>query len=211
MSNHSGIIIVISGPSSVGKTKVIAKLIENDSRFRKVVSYTTRKQRVEERDGEDYHFVDVPTFLHLVKGAKFLQWKRSGFGYYGTPLDGIKTGQIFIVDADPDSYLVLKAMGYDTLGVYLLPDSLETLKSRIYSRGPERGIKTEHDAKLRYHSSVDSIKSSFAYDYLLVNDDEMASAQTIIHICDTELVKRNKDTLYKKWFTIVQNLHAEED
>ncbi|WP_186786003.1 guanylate kinase [Paenibacillus agilis] len=212
MKNHNGVVLIISGPSSVGKSKVITKIIESDIRYIKAISCTSRTRRVEEKEGEDYYFISEQEFHRRIKASEFLQWKKSKYGYYGTPLASLQLeiGQICIVDADPDSYYVFKAMGYEVISIYLLPNSLETIKKRLYSRGPDRGIKTSEDARLRFNSSVESIKSCYTYDYLIVNDDETTTTDTITRIVDTEILKLEKDNLYKKWFSLIQNYYTEE-
>ncbi|KAF6628178.1 guanylate kinase [Paenibacillus polymyxa] len=204
MQSNRKSIVVISGPSTAGKSRVIRELLAQFNLYKFIISHTTRSPRKDEVQERDYHFIDRPEFMEMIHTGQFLQWKQSEFGLYGTSLGSIaatlEEGFVPLLDLDPDSYTYLKSLEqYDVLGIYIVPDSVDTLKKRIYSRGERRGIHNRSDADTRIRMSLESVKQSLWYEYLLENNLDSTTAQTIHQIIETEKYKRLKTTLYLKW------------
>jgi guanylate kinase len=207
MLNTSATVIIISGPSSVGKSKVIRRIASRFGCYRFIVSYTTRPQRKDEINGRDYFFIGESDFAGMISGGEFLQWKKSPYGLYGTSLkqisEAVDSGCIPLLDLDVDSFILLKSMNFHVIGVFLLPDSMETLKGRIYSRGPDRGVFCRKDADIRLEASVNSIRYSFMYDYIIENTDEEETALIINKACESDTVRKGKSELFRKWTCIL--------
>lgn len=192
--------IVISGPSTVGKSRVI-KCLKDKYDMEQVVSYTSRKKREDETEGVSYHFVDEDYFTKNKKD--FLLWKKGDLGYYGTMETDIekivRKGRVPILDLDVDEALIVKSKFDDAVLVFLLPETLEEIKDRLLTRGPERGIYSEEDAMVRYYRSVEMLKRCKTYDYLIQNDDESDTADYIKSILVVREIDKKRNYYVAKW------------
>ncbi|MDD5060493.1 MAG: ATP-binding cassette domain-containing protein, partial [Candidatus Omnitrophica bacterium] len=137
-----GKIFVISGPSGSGKTTLLNRLIQDKEIGKLLIksrSLTTRPRRWQERDGRDYFFISPGEFKRLLKAKKILEWTRYLGYYYGTPRGEVearlkKGGHIgFCLDLK-GAALLKKIYPKNTVTVFVLPPSLETLKARIEGR-----------------------------------------------------------------------------
>jgi guanylate kinase len=192
--------VVISGPSTVGKSRVI-RCLKDKYGMEQVVSYTSRKRREDETEDIDYHFVDENFFTK--NKADFLLWKKGDLGYYGTMDEDvnkvIEKGKVPILDLDVDEALKVKSKFHDAVLVFLLPETLEEIKERLLTRGPERGIYSKEDAMVRYYRSVEMIRRCKAYDYLIQNDDEYDTADYINCILTVRKIDKKRDFYISKW------------
>jgi guanylate kinase len=137
----SGRLVILSGPSGVGKDTVIDAWSEMDPRVERVVAYTTRPPREGEVEGIDYHFVSVPHFEQLAEEGAFLEWKRVHGNFYATPLKEmermLEEGKIAVLKIDVQGALAAMALRPDALTVFLLPPSWDELERRIRGRATE--------------------------------------------------------------------------
>jgi len=173
-NNKSGKIFIISGPSGSGKTTLLTKLLR-DKKIGKFLeksrSLTTRQRRAGERQGKDYFFVSRGEFQRLLKLKKILEWTKYLGYYYGTPRGPVETllkeGRNLGLCLDLKGARVLKrAYPDNSVTIFVLPPSLEALKSRIEGRRRET---SKSEIKQRLLLAKNEIASSQSFDYRILN------------------------------------------
>ena len=140
--SKKGLLIVISGPSGVGKGSIINVLLERRSNAKLSVSATTRSPRPGEIDGVHYFFIDEPTFKSMIERNEFLEYMHVfNTHYYGTPrsfvLEELEAGNDVILDIDVQGAMKVKASYPDAVLVFIAPPSMSELKERLLGRGTE--------------------------------------------------------------------------
>lgn len=132
-------ILVISGPSGVGKGTIVKKLCSGEEPFHVVTSYTTRLPKVGERDGVEYHFVTREEFLARVEAKLFIEWKEYGGNLYGTPVEEFSlyrdSDRNVILEIEVEGALSVMEQFPDAFSVFVYPPSKDELYSRIARRG----------------------------------------------------------------------------
>lgn len=133
-----GTLVILSGPSGVGKDTVINAWHARDPRVRRVVAYTTRPPRKGETPGVDYQFVSLEEFLRLATDGAFLEFKEVHGNHYATPLRDMEAmlaeGQIAVLKVDVQGALTVMELRPDAKSVFLMPPSDEELERRIRAR-----------------------------------------------------------------------------
>lgn len=170
---HRGRLIVIAGPSGVGKGSLVARLLARDpERLIRSVSATTRPPRVLEVDGVDYHFVDEAGFDRLVADDALLEWAEVFHGRrYGTPRaavnEHLEAGRDVVLEIDVQGAAQVKQRAPEALLVLLAPPSLQDLEARLRGRG------TEDDASIaeRLEAAERELQQASWFGHVVVNDD----------------------------------------
>lgn len=188
---RQGSIIVISGPSGVGKGSVIDLLCQQDDNLVKSVSATTRTPRPHEIDGVDYHFVSNSKFKNLISQNGLVEWTQYGENYYGTLKSMVESttasGKDLILEIDVDGVSQLREIGIEGTFVFILPPSTEALANRLRGRGTES--QTEIDRRLaRARTEVYFAKD---YDFWIINTDNQID-QTVSEILQVIYAERHR-------------------
>lgn len=167
----AGLLVVVTGPSGVGKGAVVRRVLDAVDNARRSISVTTRQPRPGEADGVDYHFVDQPRFEELVDQDALLEWAEYAGNLYGTPADpvdeAVDDGAVVILEIEVKGALQVRQNRDDALLVFLQPPSMEELERRLR----ERGTESELDVRRRLKAAKVEMKSAGIFDALLVNDD----------------------------------------
>lgn len=182
--SRRGLLLVVSGPSGVGKTTIVHEVIRRlGGEFS--VSATTRARTERERDGIDYHFVDEVIFQRWIDEGRFLEFAQVfGRSWYGTLRSQVEhalaLGRLIVLDIDVQGARDVKERMPEAFSVFLLPPSEEVLLKRLRARGRE-----DDDAIDRRFAEakkeIDFARRSGVYDAFIVNDDlEIAIDQ----LCD---------------------------
>lgn len=179
--NARGLLIVISGPSGVGKDTLIQRLRELDSSLQYSISYTTRKPRQGEADGVNYFFVDRQRFEKLIAQGFFLEHATYNGNYYGTPAEAVNKAR----EAGHDILLKIEVQGAeqvrkrapDGLFIFIAPPSKEELIRRQELR---QGADPEEDMAERRKIAETEMTHASKYDFVVINDDlERAVAEVL--------------------------------
>ncbi|MGF7048507.1 guanylate kinase [Paenibacillus sp. DS2015] len=170
-SNMSrGLLIVLSGPSGVGKGTVCNALRGKMDNIVYSVSATTRHPRLGEENGVNYFFKSREQFNDMIEQDQLLEYAEYVGNYYGTPRDFVEqtldNGQDIILEIEVQGALKVKEKFPKGIFIFLLPPSLDELKDRITGRGTESQDTIDH----RLSVAVDEINLMEHYDYAVVND-----------------------------------------
>jgi guanylate kinase len=191
--NDRGLLIVISGPSGVGKGTVRKALFDmKGHNLTYSVSMTTRKMRPGEVDGKDYYFVSKEEFEQRIKDDKFLEHAEFVGNYYGTPLDKVnerlEEGQEVVLEIEVNGALQVKEKVPDCVMIFIVPPSKEALYARLKKRGTE----SEEVIMERINKANREFKSAKYYDYIVVNDEVNNAADRIMAIIRAEHAKTER-------------------
>ncbi|ATB32548.1 guanylate kinase [Melittangium boletus] len=167
-----GLLLVLSAPSGTGKTTLARQLLTElpDAIFS--ISVTTRQPRGREKDGVDYHFVDVASFQERIERGEFVEWAEVYGHFYGSSQAVVDEARakrgVAIFDIDVQGGLAIKRKNPDAVRVFVVPPSLEELERRLR----ERGTDAEDTIRRRMLAARSEIERGVAsYDYIIVNDD----------------------------------------
>jgi guanylate kinase len=161
----------MSAPSGAGKSTILSGLLASVRDLRFSISHTTRRPRLGERGGVDYHFVDEGDFQQLIGQKRFLEWARVHDALYGTSLDELENarsaGMDILLDVDVQGAAQVRAKIADVTSVFILPPSYAVLEARLHRRGQD----SDETVSRRLERAADEVKHYREYDYVLVNDD----------------------------------------
>lgn len=168
--SEKGLLIVLSGPSGVGKGTVRKALFASDNDFQYSISMTTRKMRAGEVEGVDYFFRTKEEFEDMIKRGRMLEYAEYVGNYYGTPLDYVEEtlekGQDVFLEIEVNGAMQVREKVPDGVFIFLTPPDLQELKSRIIGRGTDSPEVIEERMKMATHE----IEMMASYDYAVVND-----------------------------------------
>ena len=175
-------LIILTGPSGVGKGTVVKEILDKDKNICLSVSATTRSPRKGEQEGENYYFLSEEKFKEMINKNLFLEWAKFAGNYYGTPLsfvkDKIEDGFIVLLEIEVEGAKQIKDKFPDSLSIFILPPSKEELERRIRNRGTEK----EEAINRRLSRSTYEIASSDEFDFKVTNRDVDETAERIIKI-----------------------------
>ena len=164
-------IVILSGPSGVGKDTVIEAWMAEDPRIARVVTYTTRPRREGEVDGRDYSFVDLETFKFLNDQGHFWEHMVVHGNYYGSPRRDtealIDQGRIPVLKIDVQGAMEVMRARPDAVTVFLMPPGMDVLEARIRRRGTD----DEATIQRRLANALEEIALATRYQHQIVNDE----------------------------------------
>lgn len=194
MLNRKGLLLVVSGPSGAGKGTICKALLEKNNEIKLSVSATTRKPRTGEVHGVNYFFIEKEEFTTMIENGEFLEYAKIYDNFYGTPkasvIECLEKGQDVILEIEMQGAKQIKEVYPEGVFIFVLPPSLEELKSRIVGRGTE----TQEEIEKRFSCAFEEINQIENYDYFIVNEDVDKSVNDIEAIICAE---KNKVTRYK--------------
>jgi len=187
-AEHGGILFIVSGPSGSGKETIITRLLARVPALTRISTYATRPMRPGEKEGRPYHFVSESEFDRLLDSGEIFESETVYGSYrYGSPrsvLSGTGDGDN-IMEMDPNGYRRLrKTRSGPTIGIFLLPPSLEALSRRIQGRNHEADVETRLEIARR------QIREAGDYEYLLMNDDLERCCREAVQICEAERLRQ---------------------
>ena len=164
-------LIIITGPSGVGKGTVVKELLDRNKDIWLSISATTRNPRIGEKDGENYYFLSDEKFKDMIDKKEFLEWAQFAGNYYGTPLstvnEKIEKGFIVLLEIEVEGAKQIKEKFPEALSIFLLPPSKAELEKRIRNRGTEK----EEAIDRRLRRADYEMASSDEFDFVLTNHD----------------------------------------
>jgi len=182
----------VSGPSGVGKSTVVRRLLKLDKSIKLSTSATTRPPRPGETHGEHYFFITQAEFDKKVKRAEFLEWAKVHNHYYGTPLAGLKddlTRGITVVNevdvqgaASVKSFVENGKLNAAAVFIFLIPPSVDILAFRLKKRRTE----DTEVVNYRLRAAIAELQVMEKYDYIVVNDKVESAAEKIRAIITVE-------------------------
>ncbi|PLR84156.1 guanylate kinase [Bacillus canaveralius] len=202
--HEKGLLIVLSGPSGVGKGTVRKEIFSQpNTAFQYSISMTTRAPREGEVDGIDYFFRKREEFEEMIEQGKLLEYAEFVGNYYGTPVDYVKE----TLERGKDVFLEIEVQGArqvrekfpDGLFIFLMPPSLTELKNRIVTRGTE----TDDVIQNRLQAAKEEIEMMNLYDYVVENDQVERACEKINAIVIAEHCRRERvESRYKKMLEV---------
>ncbi len=177
-AQQPGKLIVITGPSGVGKGTLIKLLVQRHPQLRVSVSATTRQPRPGEIDGVNYYFLTKQDFEKAISEQELLEWAEYAGNYYGTPkaqaIEQIEAGNYVILEIEVAGARAIADIFPEARRIFILPPSVDELETRIRTRGTN----SEESIAKRLEIARQEIVASEEFEFKIVNDDlEKAIAQ----------------------------------
>ena len=172
-STRNALVVVISGPSGVGKDVMIERMIEKGQiGFHFTVTATTRAPRPGEQAGVNHHFMTVDDFESMIAADELLEWARVYGNYYGVPKqqvrDALASGKHVIMRVDVQGAERLRELIPEALLIYIVPPSLAVLQRHLR----KRGVDTESEMSKRLGAAAEEIERSDFFDFRVMNEED---------------------------------------
>ncbi len=164
-------LIVITGPSGVGKGSLVKMLLERNKKVWLSVSATTREPRDHEVDEEDYYFLKVDRFKELIQKNGFLEWAEFAGNFYGTPRaqidQKISEGRLVLLEIELEGARQVRKSFPNSLHIFLAPPSFEELEKRIRGRGTDSAVSINR----RLNRAKEELLAQKEFDAVVINDE----------------------------------------
>ena len=166
---NKGLLIIVSGPSGVGKGTVLKELRAKNPNIVPSISATTREPRNEDTEGVTYFFKTESEFKKMIDRGEFMEWAIFSGNYYGTPREyvekNLNEGRDVLLEIDVQGALKLMESGAEGAYIFIAPENLDVLRQRLRGRGTE----TEDEIERRVKAAEWELKQKDKYDYIVVN------------------------------------------
>lgn len=194
------LIVLISGPSGVGKDSVINKLRDNFNSINVIITATTRSIRAGEIDGRDYIFVDQKDFERMKKANEFLEYANVYGNQYGVPKDQVKAalsrGQDALIKADVQGANTIMKLEPCVLSIFIMPESINDLEKRLTKRMTE----SKQALKVRLDTAITEINESGNFEFIVYNKEDRIE-QTLHEI--EKIIFEAKNASKKRVFNLI--------
>ena len=190
--SKKGVLVVVSGPSGVGKGTILKKLIQENDNMRFAISATTRNPREGEQDGINYFFKTEKEFKNMIDNNELIEWVNYCGNFYGKPRkyveETLKQGYDVIVEVEVEGAQNIKKLYPDSVLIFIMPPSIEELEERLKKRGTE----TTEVINNRMTRAKQEIAKLNVYDYCVVNDTVDKSVSSLVTIINAMKFKVKK-------------------
>ena len=194
---NKGVMVILSSPSGAGKTTLV-KLLSEENKYKISISHTTRKPRLNEKNGIDYFFVEKKKFKEMINNDEFLEYAEVFNNYYGTTKKNVflnldkGINMVFDIDWQGTEKIVSKQLNYKLISFFILPPSRDELLNRLSNRDMKDKLIVEERMK-QFNKDILHWQD---YDYVVVNDNLKNCYKKIISFIDSEI--NNKKNEYDK-------------
>ena len=194
---NKGVMVILSSPSGAGKTTLV-KLLSEENKYKISISHTTRKPRLNEKNGIDYFFVEKKKFKEMINNAEFLEYAEVFNNYYGTTKKNVflnldkGINMVFDIDWQGTEKIVSKQLNYKLISFFILPPSRDELLNRLSNRDMKDKLIVEERMK-QFDKDILHWQD---YDYVVVNDNLKNCYKKIVSFIDSEI--NNKENEYDK-------------
>lgn len=193
MVSDKGLLIVLSGPSGVGKGTVRKAIFDHpETNFKYSISMTTRNKREGEVDGVDYFFKTREEFEALIRQDKFIEYAEYVGNYYGTPVDYVKettaNGHDVFLEIEVEGAKQVREKFPEALFIFLAPPTLSQLEQRLIGRGTDSQEVIDH----RIREAKRELNMMNLYDYVVINDDVTKARESVQCIVEASHLERSR-------------------
>ena len=182
--HNQGHLFIISAPSGAGKTTLCRAVLDRYSDMLFSVSYTTRKPRGNEQDGVHYHFISRDDFIKRIKENRWAEWAEVHENFYGTSAEfldrRLAEGKDILLDIDVQGAVQIFERYPDSVTIFIMPPSLETLKIRLESRNTD----SKDDIAKRLLNAKKEMSKKDLYRYVILNDQLSTAVAELISIIE---------------------------
>ncbi|MEK7779088.1 MAG: guanylate kinase [Pseudomonadota bacterium] len=200
----SGDLFIISAPSGAGKTSLVKSLLQSDLGLNLSISYTTRLPRSSEVDGEDYHFVSRETFQRMLNNGEFLESAEVYGNFYGTSEkwihEKISAGQDIVLEIDCQGAKQVQRIFTRSIGIFILPPSLEALAMRLNSRGQD----DPEVIQKRLAAAREEVSHIHDFDYIVINNQLEYALHELVCIIKAERLRKHRQLI--KYHALISQL-----
>lgn len=200
----SGDLFIISAPSGAGKTSLVKSLLQSDLGLNLSISHTTRSPRSSEVDGEDYHFVSRETFQRMLNNGEFLESAEVYGNFYGTSEkwihEKISAGQDIVLEIDCQGAKQVQRIFTRSIGIFILPPSLEALAMRLNSRGQDN----PEVIQKRLAAAREEVSHIHDFDYIVINNQLEYALHELVCIIKAERLRKHRQVI--KYHALISQL-----